>query len=250
MRVATLQLDLAGDPVAGAERCEGVDLLVLPECAFGGMPADGQAAGEVAMTASEVVAACAAFPPATTVVAGFTERAASGLLHSSAAVLRDGRLLGVSRKLYPREPFFSPGHDLPLHHVGEVAFGVLICNDANFVEPARLLALAGARVLVCPLNNDLPVEVSRRWATRTRSTLVARAVENDCWVIAADVRGRAGEREGGAATRIVGPDGGLIAAPGADEQGLVVADIDVTGASMLQRWDAAQNPAIFARWRA
>ncbi|MGN9841587.1 carbon-nitrogen hydrolase family protein [Nonomuraea sp. H19] len=196
----------------------------------------------------KVAALQAAAPARLTIVAGFTERAVAGLPHSSAAILRGGRLLGVSRKLFPREPFFSPGAELPLHRHGEAAFGVVICNDANFVEPSRLLALAGARILVCPLNNDLPAAVARGWAIRTRSTLIARAVENDCWVIAADVAGTAGGREGVGGTRIVAPDGRIAAEAPADRQALVMADIEVTGRSLLERWDAAQNPALHARW--
>lgn len=256
MRVAALQSGLggwrAGGLAAAVKVCEreGVELLVLPECYFGGMRAVRPAADEVAMVAPypDLVGAFRDCPSDLTVVAGFTERAGDGLLHSSAAVLRAGRLLGVMRKLFPREPAFSPGDELPLFRHDGHAFGVVICNDANFVEPSRLLALAGARLLVCPLNNDLPVEVTRGWRVRTRSALIARAVENDCWVIAADVCGRAEGRLGGAATRIIGPDGRIVSEARGDEPGLVVADIDPANGSMLSRWDVAQNPAVFARW--
>ncbi|GAA3245006.1 carbon-nitrogen hydrolase family protein [Nonomuraea helvata] len=257
MRVAALQAKLAvsaaGDLPRAIERCarEAVELLVLPECYFGGMPTDRPAAEAVAMSPpyTELIAPLRDCPPTMTVVAGFTERSADGRLHSSAAVVRGGRLIGdVTRKLFPRESAFSPGEDLPLYQEGDHAFGVVICNDANFVEPSRLLALAGARILVCPLNNDLPAEVTRGWAVRTRSTLVARAVENDCWVIAADVAGTTGRREGGGATRIIGPDGQVVAAAGAEEPGLVMADIEVAGRSFLERWDVARNPAVLSSW--
>lgn len=42
---------------------------------------------------------------------------------------------------------------------------------------------------MCPLNNDLRQAVAAQWAIRTHANLVARAVVNDCWVIAADVCG-------------------------------------------------------------
>ncbi|WP_188195390.1 carbon-nitrogen hydrolase family protein [Nonomuraea sp. SYSU D8015] len=252
--MAALQADLACDAAGGLPeaigRCarEGVELLVLPECYFGGMPSGRAAAEAVATTAEELIPALRAAPPGLTVVAGFTERADRGLLHSSAAVVRDGRLLGVSRKLFPREAAFDPGDDLPLHHHGELPFGVVICYDANFVEPSRLLALAGARVLACPLNNDLPADVTRRWRIRSRSTLVARAVENDCWVIAADVAGTADGREGIGATRIVAPDGGVVAEAPDGEPALLVADIEPDGASPPHHWDASLNPALYRRW--
>lgn len=127
---------------------------------------------------------------------------------------------------------------------------MVICYDCNLVEPSRLLALAGARVLVCPLNNDLPPDVTRGWLSRSRSALIARAVENDCWVIAADVAGTAPGREGIGATCVIAPDGRVVAEPdrsAAPE--LVVAEIEVRGESMLPRWDVRRNPAIFDRWR-
>ncbi|MGV9302936.1 carbon-nitrogen hydrolase family protein [Nonomuraea sp. NPDC003727] len=242
----------AGGLPAAIKLCERqeVELLVLPECYFGGMRAARPDADAVAMAAPypDLVEALRDCPSELTVVAGFTERAGDGALYSSAAVLRAGRLLGVMRKLFPREPAFNPGEELPIFHHGACAFGVVICNDANFVEPSRLLALAGARLLVCPLNNDLPMEVTRDWKVRTRSALIARAVENDCWVIAADVCGRAEGRQGGAATRIIGPDGRILGEADGAEPGLVVADIDTTGRSMLPRWDVAQNPAVFGKW--
>ncbi|MEU4233267.1 carbon-nitrogen hydrolase family protein [Nonomuraea sp. NPDC026600] len=256
MRVAALQSELEGWQAGGLHEaiklCERqkAELLVLPECYFGGMRSARPAADAVAMTAPypDLVAAFRDCPAHLTVVAGFTERAADGLLFSSAAVVRGGQLLGVVRKLFPREPAFTPGEEVPLFYHDQRAFGVVICNDANFVEPSRLLALAGARILACPLNNDLPVEVTRGWRVRTRSALIARAVENDCWVIAADVCGRAEGRQGGAATRIIAPDGRIMSETDGDEPGVVVADIDLTNDSMLQRWDVAQNPAIFGKW--
>ncbi|GAA2215182.1 nitrilase family protein [Nonomuraea monospora] len=259
LRVAALQAPLtcvaSGDLPDVLARCsqEDIDLLVLPECYFGGMPPDRLAAEAVAIAPpyASLLTSLADGPPSTTVVAGFTERSGQGRLHSSAAVVRGGRLVGeISRKVFPREAAFDAGDDLPLHQHGEHAFGIVICYDCNFVEPSRLLALAGARILVCPLNNDLSVDVARRWRERSRSTSIARAVENDCWVITADVAGTAAGREGIGATRVIAPDGQVVAESdaGAASQ-LVVADIEVSGDSMLARWDVRRNPAVFDRWR-
>lgn len=89
------------------------------------------------------------YPPDTTIVTGFVEKAEPDILYSSAAVLRAGVILGVSRKLFPIEPLFTAGEELPTYDLNGWSFGVVICYDGNLVEPARLLALAGARLLVC-----------------------------------------------------------------------------------------------------
>jgi N-carbamoylputrescine amidase len=93
------------------------------------------------------------------VVASIFERRAAGVFHSSAAVIdADGRLLGVYRQMHlcidpgSQEGFyFSPG-DLGFK-VFETRFariGVLLGWDRWYPEAARIAALAGARILVCP----------------------------------------------------------------------------------------------------
>lgn len=101
MRVAALQGGLAGHDgralAAALDRCadRSVDLLVLPECYFGGMPrSDGEAA-KVAVTApySSLLAMLSDCAPSVTVVVGFVERGATGVVYSSAAVIRAGGFL-------------------------------------------------------------------------------------------------------------------------------------------------------------
>ena len=87
------------------------------------------------------------------------ERRAPGLYHNSAAVLdADGSLAGVYRKTHvPDDPqyfekfYFTPG-DLG-YGVFATRFariGVLICWDQWYPDAARLTALGGAELLVCP----------------------------------------------------------------------------------------------------
>ncbi len=255
LRVAAWQSHLRGyDPQVHPDvmrRCadEAVDLLVLPECYFGGMPKtkdDAQAQAIPAPYLPLVDASTGSRP--TTMVAGFVERATADRLYSSAAIIDAGRVSAVARKLFPVEPVFTPGETLSTYPVAGTQVGVVICYDANFVEPARLAALAGARILVCPLNNDLRPEVATHWATRTRSNLIARAVENDCWVIAADVCGQAPTRVGLGATAIIRPDGHVIAQADPTREHLLVVDIDIAPNSMLTRWDVHRNPAVFELW--
>jgi predicted amidohydrolase len=235
VRVAALQTGLAGHDtraLAGAlDRCAelSVDLLVLPECYFGGMPRSAAEADGIAVSAPyspllDLLRECAS---TITVVIGFVERSAHGGVHSSAAAIKADVVLGVTRKRHPIESIFTSGVESPTYPLGDHSFGVVICYDANFVEPARRLAVAGARVLVCPLNNGLPHDVAARWVTRTHANLVSRAVENECWVVAADVCGAASGRVGIGATRIVAPDGRVVAAASSDMRTLLVAEMDI-----------------------
>ncbi|MDO8678806.1 MAG: hypothetical protein Q7R30_09620 [Acidobacteriota bacterium] len=41
---------------------------------------------------------------------------------------------------------------MPVFRVGGLAFGIVICNDANYRDPARIMASQGASVLFVPTN--------------------------------------------------------------------------------------------------
>ncbi len=92
-------------------------------------------------------------------VVSLFEKRAPGLYHNTAVVLeKDGSIAGCYRKMHiPDDPgyyekfYFTPG-DLgfqPINtSVGEL--GVLVCWDQWYPEAARLMALAGAEILIYP----------------------------------------------------------------------------------------------------
>jgi N-carbamoylputrescine amidase len=93
------------------------------------------------------------------IVGSVFERRAAGVYHNTAVVLdRDGRFAGRYRKAHiPDDPgysekfYFTPGDTgfEPIDtHVGRL--GVLVCWDQWFPEAARLMALAGADILLYP----------------------------------------------------------------------------------------------------
>lgn len=93
------------------------------------------------------------------IVASLFEKRAPGLFHNTAVVLeRDGSIAGKYRKMHiPDDPgyyekfYFTPG-DLgfqPIQtSVGKL--GILVCWDQWFPEAARLMAMAGAELLIYP----------------------------------------------------------------------------------------------------
>ncbi len=87
------------------------------------------------------------------------ERRAPGLHHNSAAVIdADGSLLGVYRKSHiPQDPAFEEKFYFAPGDTGFKAWdtkfgkiGVIICWDQWFPEAARLTALQGAQLILCP----------------------------------------------------------------------------------------------------
>ncbi len=93
------------------------------------------------------------------IVGSLFERRAGGLYHNTAVVLeRDGRLVGRYRKMHiPEDPgfyekyYFAPG-DLGFTPIDTSVgrLGVLVCWDQWYPEAARLMALAGADMLLYP----------------------------------------------------------------------------------------------------
>lgn len=203
-----------------------VDLLVTPEFAVGGLAHTALAARDRAVADVNSLRLYVAHAPADmTVVLGFTESAKSGM-HSSAAVFRGGRIITVGRKVHPREPGLAAGDGSHVFDVAGTPCGVLVCADATYAEPAASLANDGARVLVCILNNDMSNENAARWQSRTDHALRARAHDNQCWVVSADVAGTSPGRRALAATCVYRPDGRLIRRSNPEPDAFIVHDID------------------------
>ena len=124
------------------------------------------------------------------IVGSIFERRQSGVYHNTALVIEsDGTLAGHYRKMHiPDDPgfyekyYFTPGDtgfEPIVTSVGSL--GVLICWDQWFPEAARLMALAGAELLIYPTAigwdpTDQPSEKRRQcnaWETVQRGHAIA-----------------------------------------------------------------------------
>lgn len=120
----------------------------------------------------------------------------------------------------------APGDELVVSETADgTGLGLSICYDLRFPELYRILALRGARILVVPS--------AFTWATTLQHwevLLRARAIENQCFVIAANQHSEhvPGARSGGH-SMVVDPWGVVLARAGADADAVVVADLDLDG---------------------
>ena len=116
------------------------------------------------------------------------------------------------RKLHPaiRRSVYEAGDRAPVFTVGGLTFGIVICNDSNYPEPARIMASQGAAALFVPTNNGLPPRRRAGVVAEARSADVARAMENGVSVIRADVAGRTGSLVSHGSSGIVDPDGVVL----------------------------------------
>jgi len=211
---------------------EGVTILCCPEAILGGLAdyAEHPARLAIAADAGRLDSALAPLASDTvTTIVGFTELADGGRLYNSAAVFQRGSVAGLYRKLYPaiKRSVYEAGRKVPVFQVGELTLGIVICNDSNYFEPARLMAAQGATALFVPTNNGLsPTRARAELVAQARNVDIARAVENGMWVIRADVAGRTGELVSYGSSAIVDPEGTVVQSARQMTDDLIVAEID------------------------
>ena len=261
MRVAAYQaplltagsLDALGLIRTRVEWCEaeGVTILCCPEAILGGLAdyARHPTQFAIAADAGRLDSALAPLTSDTvTTIVGFTELADGGRLYNSAAIFQRGSVVGLYCKLYPaiNRSVYGAGRKVPVFQVGELTLGIVICNDSNYFEPARLMAAHGATALFVPTNNGLPPARARaELVAQARSVDIARAVENSMWVIRADVAGRTDELVSYGSSGIVDPDGMVVQSARPLSDDLIVAEIDTAPRLRRRGWDASRNGASF-----
>lgn len=136
---------------------EGAQLVAFPELALTGyLLAD--LVPEVAMRADDPrLAALSREAPGVLLALGFVEETDAHRFCNSAALLRDGQLIGVHRKVYlptygmfDEARFTRPGDRIRTHAVGEPLgrIGLSICEDFWHASLPMLQALDGASLLV------------------------------------------------------------------------------------------------------
>ena len=142
------------------------------------------------------------------------------------AVFRDGRVAGIYRKRHPamRRSVYGAGDQSPVFTVGDLPFGIMICNDSNFPALAADMAARGARAIFVPSNNSLPADRADVVAA-SRAVDIARARDNGLTIVRADVAGRTADRLSFGSSAIV--DARTVLAAGAAlREDILVADVE------------------------
>jgi predicted amidohydrolase len=153
----------------------------------------------------------------------------------------------VYRKLYPaiNRSIYEAGDKMPVFTVGDLTFGILICLDSNYYEPARIMASQGATALFVPTNNGLPpTKAGPELVAQARNVDISRAIENSVSVIRADVAGRTESLVSYGSSGIVDPDGMVLRSARQLGPDLIVADIETAPREHRRGWNASRNRAV------
>lgn len=227
---------------------QGVEILCCPEAVLGGLADYASSPADIALEVEGGQLQALLEPLASdrvTVILGFTEIDRSGLLYNSAAVFYQGAIIGIYRKLYPaiNQSVYAAGTELPVFTISDLTFGILICNDSNYYEPARIMAAQGATALFVPTNNGLPHgRMGAEIIDEARNIDIARAVEDNVFIIRADVAGRTKNLESYGSTGIVDRGGRVLQAARQLRSDLLVANIKTAPPQLSARLGRRQKP--------
>ena len=255
VRVAAVQLNATEDTARNLETADrltreaaasGAQLVVLPEkwsvlgtdeqMTAGAEPLDGRCIEWAKSAAREL---------GIDLVAGSIVEEIHGrakAANTSVHVGADGVVRAVYRKLhmfdvevdgdvYAESAHEEAGDEVVVSELpGGIGLGMSICYDVRFPELYRMLALRGAYVIAVPAAFTLAT-TRDHWEVLLR----ARAIENQCFVIAPNQIGAhpPGHRAGGR-SMIIDP-WGLVLAQASDVETAIVADLDFDTLQSVRR---------------
>jgi omega-amidase len=238
MRVAAAQISCTPGEIganmrkvrdfAARAKKAGADLIVFPEMVDTGysMPIiqknatswNEGAVPRLEQTAEELAIA---------IVCGVSEREDECIYNSQVWVGATGEIVGKYRKTHlvaaaalDERECFTPGVDFTTTELGGFIVGQTICYDLRFPEVCRILAVEDkANVIV----NSSAWPIPR--VEHLRMLALARAIENQCYVILAN---RVGADDGvtfAGTSVIIDPYGVILAAASSDREELIYADL-------------------------
>ena len=165
-----------------------------------------------------------------TAVAGFVDR--NGEVYNAAAVIHNKKLAGVYHKInlpnygvFDEYRYFQSGEKVSAYQLGDLVFGVNICEDIWYPEgPAKAQALIGEALLVVNINAS-PYHMGK-WKEREKM-LSTRAVDNRVFILYNNLVGGQDELVFDGMGMIFNPQGETILRGKQFEEELIIADLDL-----------------------
>ena len=159
------------------------------------------------------------------VVGSLLEKRGMEVANSATFFAPNGKLLGVYRKIHlfqlmDEHKWLQAGAaplmmDLPWGRTG-----IAICYDLRFPELFRRYAVEGCRLIV--VSAEWPTQRIEHW----RTLLQARAIENQCYMIACNAVGQTGDTVFGGHSMIVDPWGKIVMEAG-ETPALLTAEVEL-----------------------
>jgi predicted amidohydrolase len=162
------------------------------------------------------------------IVHGMPERSGIGraILYNTAVLTGPEGYVGKYRKthlpthsVFEEKRYYRPGYQTPVFETRLGKLGLTICYDIFFPEITRALRLQGAKFIIC---------ISASPAVRRKFfefLTIARAIENTCFLAYVNLVGIEDGLQFWGGSRLIGPDGAIIAQTKYDEEDFGLGEI-------------------------
>lgn len=125
------------------------------------------------------------------VIVGISEQV-SAQVFNTALILYRGNVVGKYRKTMltgSDKQVFAADYALPIFEAKGLPFGVIICHDSSFIEPALVMRCQGARLLFSPHYNRIAYDRLDEHRTLVRNNHIGLSVLLQMVVVRANVVG-------------------------------------------------------------
>ena len=247
MRIALIQQAIVpGDKQANYDRVEALlseavtrsdavpDVVVLPELWSTGYALDelGDLASEEGSEEADFLAELARKYDIWFAGGSVAAKTGKGITNRAQIIDRRGRLAATYDKTHlvpmlDEDKYLVAGDSCCLYTIENITFGLAVCYDLRFCEFIRKLAVKGAQALI--ISAEWPLVRLNHW----QALLKARAIENQCYVLAANNTAM-GDAPFAGHSQALAPDGGTLCRLGFQE-GIATVEIDAETVDQIRR---------------
>lgn len=227
---------------------DGVRVVVFPECAVTGYFEDvirQTTAEQLADAEARIGQACK--EANIYAVVGMPSRKDGRLFNSALIFSPAGTVIERFHKMQLVEGWPSPGDHLSIYRIDGVWCTTIICHDERYPELVRLPVLAGAQV-VFYLSHESGLKEEKKLAPY-RAQIQARAVENGVFVAHANAPANEDASGSHGQSRIIGPDGNIMAEASMLSEEVVTATLDPSKANRNNATGSLRSSVLGPWWQ-
>jgi omega-amidase len=247
LTVSLLQMDIAiGEPDTNFARLEVLmrqaveapvkpDVLIFPEMWNTGYALEQihELADKEGSRTQAFISAFAAKHQVHVIAGSIANKQADQVFNTIYMFDREGRAVADYSKIHlfrlmEEEKYLASGDQIGNFELEGIPAGAMICYDIRFPELARKLALGGAQILFVPA--EWPKPRLHHW----RTLLMARAIENQMYIVACNRVGTSGTTEFFGHSMVINPWGEIIAECGESEE-ILQASVELSEVERVRR---------------
>ena len=262
MRVSACQISTGPDIGESSEKIiewigrasgEDMDIVAFPEATLCGYTCDPSYweevdPGEFADAENAIIEASREMDIG--LVLGTAHRDGGDWYNDILAIDRGGEVRGRYSKTHLAESWSTPGRVLPIYELAGIKSCFLICHDIRYPELVRLPAISGAQL--CYFCSNESGLVSEHKLSAYRAMPIARATENGIFLVMANAPADRDNIASGSQShgnsKVVHPDGNVLAEAGHFEETLVAATIETRDATRGCAKRSVNDETVLRQW--